>query len=136
MWALFEDPPLPQYWKGRIAVIGDAAHATTPHQGAGAGMAIEDAYVISALLGLAKGEGELEAAFKAYDAVRRERSQKLVTTSHNAGETYELHGEGIGDDLEKFTRNMHKRYDWIWEEDVSKELEQAKEIFEDLRTAA
>lgn len=40
-WALFEHPPAPTYVKGKLAILGDAAHASTPHQGAGAGMAIE-----------------------------------------------------------------------------------------------
>lgn len=132
VWALFEDPPLPQYWKGRVAVIGDAAHASTPHQGAGAGMAIEDAYVLSSLLGLVKRPEQAEAAFRAYDEVRRERSQKLVTTSHNAGELYELHATGVDDDLDKLSDKLSHQFKWIWDEDVTQEFERAKKMFEDL----
>jgi len=39
VWALFDHPPAPTYFKGRFALLGDAAHASTPHQGAGAGQA-------------------------------------------------------------------------------------------------
>jgi 2-polyprenyl-6-methoxyphenol hydroxylase-like FAD-dependent oxidoreductase len=42
--------PAPWY-RGRVVLIGDAAHATTPHLGQGAGMAIEDAIVLAELLG-------------------------------------------------------------------------------------
>ena len=133
-WALFEHPELPRYWKGKVCVMGDAAHASTPHQGAGAGMAIEDAYVLSGLLGTVRGVEEAEAAFRAFDDVRRERSQRLVRTSREAGEAYELHAEGIEDDLEKFAENMKVRYDWIWGEDVAEELSKAKQIFERLRS--
>ena len=38
-WAIFDlgDNPVPSFYKGRIAILGDAAHATSPHNGAGAG---------------------------------------------------------------------------------------------------
>ena len=51
LWALFDYPPAKTYFKGKTCLLGDAAHASTPHQGAGAGMALEDAYVLSNLLG-------------------------------------------------------------------------------------
>ena len=37
VWALFDLPPAPTYFKGRICMLGDSAHASTPHNGAGAG---------------------------------------------------------------------------------------------------
>ncbi|TFY80957.1 hypothetical protein EWM64_g3057 [Hericium alpestre] len=43
-------PPLPSFVTGRVALIGDAAHAMLPHLGAGAGQGIEDSYVITRLL--------------------------------------------------------------------------------------
>ncbi|RAL66883.1 hypothetical protein DID88_007665 [Monilinia fructigena] len=46
--------------KGRIVLLGDAAHASTPHQGAGAGQAIEDAFILSNLLGDCAEVGILE----------------------------------------------------------------------------
>ncbi|KAK3068082.1 hypothetical protein LTS18_000821, partial [Coniosporium uncinatum] len=46
IWALFQHDEAPFYNKGRVCLMGDAAHASTPHQGAGAGMAVEDAYVL------------------------------------------------------------------------------------------
>lgn len=54
VWALFDHPPARTYWKGRMCLLGDSAHASTPHQGAGAGMALEDAFVLSKLLGQAQ----------------------------------------------------------------------------------
>ena len=52
-WALVELPRLPRWSRGRVMLLGDAAHAPLPHQGQGAGLAIEDAYALGALL--AKG---------------------------------------------------------------------------------
>jgi salicylate hydroxylase len=63
VWALWDDPPASTYYKGRAALLGDAAHTTTPNQGAGAGMAIEDAYILGALLGGSNSADEIEAAF-------------------------------------------------------------------------
>jgi salicylate hydroxylase len=49
-WALADLPRLPRWSRGRVMLLGDAAHAPLPHQGQGAGQAIEDAYALGALL--------------------------------------------------------------------------------------
>lgn len=70
LWALFDHPPARTYWQDRICIclLGDSAHASTPHQGAGAGMALEDAYVLSSLLGQAQKSSDIGHAFHVYDA--------------------------------------------------------------------
>ena len=128
LWALFDHPPADTYYKNNLAMLGDSAHASTPHQGAGAGMALEDAYVLSNLLGSVQKASEIENAFKAYDAVRRHRTQKLVTTSREAGEIYEFEGKGIGDDLDAMRQNLGTRYDWIWEKKLEDDLSEAMNI--------
>lgn len=120
VWALFDHPPARTYWEGRVCLLGDSAHASTPHQGAGAGMALEDAYVLSKLLGQTQAPSDIEKAFRSYDIKRRERTQKLVTTSREAGCIYEFHGEGIGDDIVTMKENLDQRYAWIWNEDLEK----------------
>jgi len=52
LWALFNHPPAKTYYrKGKICLLGDCAHASTPHQGAGAGMALASAvFVKSAII--------------------------------------------------------------------------------------
>ncbi|KAI9722566.1 MAG: hypothetical protein M1828_004561 [Chrysothrix sp. TS-e1954] len=74
------------YIKGRVAILGDAAHATTPYQGQGAGQAIEDAMVLEALLGKTKSIEHIPDAFAAYDQIRRPRTQRMVTTSRESGQ--------------------------------------------------
>ena len=128
IWALFEHPPAPTYYKGRVCIAGDAAHASTPHQGSGAGMAVEDAYVLGDLLGQAKGSAGIERAFKAYDAVRRERTQRLVVTSREAGQLWDLELEGVEDDVERLKANINERMSWIWEADLEKVLEEGRRI--------
>ena len=102
---------------------GDAAHATTPHQGSGAGFAIEDAYILSSLLGHTTPD-KLEACLEAYNAVRRERGLKLVTTSREAGKLWDMEDPVAGADTEKIVENASKRMDWIWNEDLEAEIQQ------------
>ncbi|RFU26924.1 hypothetical protein B7463_g9431, partial [Scytalidium lignicola] len=110
-WALFNHDPAETYTKGRVCLLGDAAHATTPHQGSGAGMAIEDALILI------------------YDQLRRPRSQKLVATSIECGHLYELELPGYEDDIEKVKENLAYRMKWIWEHDLEADVETAKENF-------
>jgi salicylate hydroxylase len=128
VWALFNHPPAPIYFSDKplICLVGDAAHASTPHQGAGAGMCIEDVYVLSGLLSECKTKADLARAVLAYDTVRRRRSQKLVKTSREAGMLWEFEGEGIQDDLEALEQNATKRMDWIWDHDITEDLERAR----------
>ncbi|GLK45976.1 MULTISPECIES: FAD-dependent oxidoreductase [Novosphingobium] len=64
--------------KGRVVLLGDAVHATTPHLGQGAGMAIEDALVLAEELGRSDAP---EAAFAAYRERRYERCRYIVEKS-------------------------------------------------------
>lgn len=128
VWALFDHPPAPTYFKGHFALLGDAAHASTPHQGAGAGQAIEDAFILSNLLGQVNSVDEMERAFYAYDAVRRPRSQKVVATSRDAAKIYEFEDEKLKSNLVMIKRTLEMRYDWIWNEDLPQQLKTAEAI--------
>lgn len=64
--------------KGRIVLLGDAVHATTPHLGQGAGLAIEDSIVLAEELDRAES---VEAAFTAYRDRRFERCRYIVESS-------------------------------------------------------
>lgn len=74
--------PLPAYTVGRIALLGDAAHAMTPNLGQGACQALEDAVTLAAALG---AESTVEAALARYDAERRPRSQAVAGAARQAG---------------------------------------------------
>jgi len=64
--------------KGRVVLLGDAVHATTPHLGQGAGMAIEDSLVLAEEL--ERGDTP-ESAFRAYQARRFPRCEYIVERS-------------------------------------------------------
>jgi len=129
VWALYEHPPIPSYHRGRVAILGDAAHASTPHFGAGAGMALEDAFVLSHLLALCSESADLGHAFAAYDAVRIPRTQGVVRESREQGRVLDMQGEGAGDDLGKLADKLDTRVRWIWNEDLIGHREKAVEAF-------
>ena len=64
--------------KGRVVLLGDAVHATTPHLGQGAGMAIEDSVVLAQEIAAADTP---EQAFAAYRDRRFERCRYIVEKS-------------------------------------------------------
>ena len=70
VWAMRDDLPAPTYAIGHAAMMGDAAHATTPYQGQGAGKAIEDALVPETLLGRLHDSKYIPNTFVSYDQVR------------------------------------------------------------------
>lgn len=110
---------------------------STPHQGAGAGMAIEDAAVLSRVLGAVERpeRKDLQAAFKVYDTLRRPRTQKLVTTSREAGMLYEFQVPGIVDDIEKGIADIQQRVRWIWNVNVEELCHDAVSLLkEDLKS--
>eukprot|EP01037_Dinobryon_pediforme_P024890 gene24890-26842_t len=66
--------------KGRVVLLGDAIHATTPHLGQGAGMAIEDSIVLADELARAD---TVDAALTAFHARRVERCRYIVEASRS-----------------------------------------------------
>ncbi|PXY26845.1 2-polyprenyl-6-methoxyphenol hydroxylase [Prauserella coralliicola] len=74
--------PLPTYVHGRVALLGDAAHAMSPDRGQGAGQSIEDAVVLAAALA---DENAIETALFRYDTERRPRTQATARGARTDG---------------------------------------------------
>jgi 2-polyprenyl-6-methoxyphenol hydroxylase-like FAD-dependent oxidoreductase len=75
---LYDLAPLGTWHAGRVGLIGDAAHATTPNLGQGGGQAIEDG--LSLAYGVAT-HGTVPAALRAFEHVRRRRATSIVSLS-------------------------------------------------------
>lgn len=90
-WALVDLPRLPRWSRGRVVVLGDAAHAPLPHQGQGAGQAIEDAYTIGSLLAK-HGFDDYRSTFESFERQRRSRAARVQAYSRLAGRSYKLTG--------------------------------------------
>jgi len=91
-WALVELPRLPRWSRGRVMLLGDAAHAPLPHQGQGAGQAIEDAYAFGVLLAQRESE-DYKETFKNFERLRKRRTRRVQVYSRLAGRAYKLIGE-------------------------------------------
>ncbi|HWG27038.1 FAD-dependent monooxygenase [Actinospica sp.] len=76
--------PLPAYHLGRVAILGDAAHAMTPHLGQGACQAFEDAVTLAAVVSGKPGQS-VPTALSRYTELRRPRGADLVRRSHRIG---------------------------------------------------
>jgi 2-polyprenyl-6-methoxyphenol hydroxylase-like FAD-dependent oxidoreductase len=73
---------LPMWSRGRTLLIGDAAHATSPHAGQGASLALEDAMRLGKLMQL---DRELGLIFQNFEAERRPRAEKIVALARRNG---------------------------------------------------
>jgi len=79
---IFDLKPITKWWNGRVALLGDAAHATTPNLGQGGCQAVEDAYVIAKCL---KEKSSIEKAFEQYQNIRYEKALHVVNMSWSFG---------------------------------------------------
>jgi 2-polyprenyl-6-methoxyphenol hydroxylase-like FAD-dependent oxidoreductase len=78
---------LDEWHRGRVVLIGDAAHAGPPHMGEGGCMAMEDALVLAAVL---RSEDSLESALEAYVRRRRPRADWVQSQSRAAARGWVL----------------------------------------------
>jgi 2-polyprenyl-6-methoxyphenol hydroxylase-like FAD-dependent oxidoreductase len=80
--AIYDRDPVAGWHRGRVLLIGDAAHPTTPNLGQGGGMAIEDAYLLARCLAHFQQHDE---AFTRFEELRRDRTERIVRQSRNWG---------------------------------------------------
>lgn len=113
--------------------MGDVAHASTPHQGSGAGQCFEDALILSRLLGKLQNHQDIDIAFQTYDAICRPRGQEIVRTSDEAGRLFTFSHPDYGDDMDKIVENANQRFLWIWTHDLEADVIKAEEEFDKLR---
>ncbi|WP_323704033.1 FAD-dependent monooxygenase [Mammaliicoccus sp. Dog046] len=78
---IYDIAPLKSFVSGRVVLLGDAAHATTPNMGQGAGQAIEDAVTLANLI----KDRDIEAALKRYDKLRVKHTKKVILKSRKIG---------------------------------------------------
>lgn len=147
-WAIFDtyDHPASTYIEGRICITGDAAHASSPHHGAGAGAGIEDATVLATVIDLAQSKVRelgsasrskvLKEALATYNAIRLERTQWLVESSRILGHVYDWQHEPTGSDTDKCSEEVSWRSHKIWDYDIDEMLKQTTEDYQKRVTTA
>jgi len=94
-WRMFDRDPISTWVTGRLALLGDAAHAPLQYLAQGAIMAIEDGWVLAhhAAQARVRGEVDWDTALTSYQAVRTKHCRRVVTTARAWGELWHLDGE-------------------------------------------
>lgn len=115
-WSLPQPVMLGQWHRGRIALLGDAAHAMLPFFAQGGAMALEDAMALAAAV--AAKRDDLPAAFAAYHAHRRQRVARVQAASVRNGRIFHLSGPMAlaRDAAMKVTPGnmLMSRFDWLY----------------------
>ncbi|WP_018044832.1 FAD-dependent monooxygenase [Methylobacterium sp. 88A] len=114
VWSLVDRPTARPMARGRVALIGDAAHPVLPFLAQGAALAIEDAAVFALTL----RADDVAASLAAYAGLRAPRTRRVQSAARGNGRTYHAGG------LVGFARNlvmrrlgpagMGRRYDWLY----------------------
>jgi salicylate hydroxylase len=133
-WGFFHHLHTSTYFRDRVALMGDSAHASLPFQAAGAAQGIEDALVLSNILAELKTtpvsdaslNARIRAAFDAYDSVRRPRAQKQLEQSAELARMIYFQDEKAGSDMTKILpRLQNGRFNWIWFHDIQEDVNKA-----------
>ena len=115
-WALYDRAPLRSWGRGRVTLLGDAAHPMLPFLAQGAAMAIEDAAVLAAELG--RGRDDPEGALRRYEAKRAPRTARVQGAARSNDFSYHLRGPAalVRDAVLRSVpaRRLIARYHWIW----------------------
>ena len=88
-WALHDRPPMPQWGRGAVTLLGDACHPTLPFMAQGAAMAIEDGAVLAACL---RASADIPAALGRYEDLRRDRTAGIQNGSRRNARVFHMRG--------------------------------------------
>lgn len=94
-WALYDREPLPVWTKGRLTLLGDAAHPMLPHLGQGANQSIEDGMALATILARAN-RTQVTPALLAYERLRRERVAAVQRGARENGMRYDSAYSDLG----------------------------------------
>ncbi|NUK00667.1 FAD-dependent monooxygenase [Streptomyces lunaelactis] len=81
-YPIYDMLSIPTWHKDLVCLVGDAAHATSPHVGQGASMAMEDSIVLTKCL---RDLPDPQQAFAAFQALRKERVEKIIKEGRKTG---------------------------------------------------
>ena len=121
-WGLFTVRPLLRWFRGRVVILGDAAHGMLPHHGQGANTSIEDAFALAGLLAGARPD-HLEAVFARYQALRRARTRKVQRSSWVTSSLLHLPDGPAAQARNATMARVPRDIRWIHEYDVQQALQ-------------
>ncbi|KAL4757336.1 uncharacterized protein BDW70DRAFT_153410 [Aspergillus foveolatus] len=120
LWSLASRNPAPMFFRGKLAVIGDAAHPMLPHQGQGAAQAFEDA---AALAGVMTADTTVDQISRRLELYNELRYAHAVTVMVMSRINDERRGEML-DELRRYVPNAelpHEMFEFTWPSDPIKE---------------
>uniref|UniRef100_A0A0W0FYG3 FAD-binding domain-containing protein n=1 Tax=Moniliophthora roreri TaxID=221103 RepID=A0A0W0FYG3_MONRR len=140
-WAIHTVRPMRSYVSGRVAVMGDAAHAAQPHQCSGAGQAIEDGYILATVLGHPRTTREnVHCALRVYDEIRRPMAHRVQENTRQNGRYYSFKLDGIDldrldpgeqwDILQRMGKKFVNNWKWAWTTSIDDAVQEAKRRLE------
>jgi salicylate hydroxylase len=116
LWPLFALDPGPAWTRGRLVLIGDAAHAMPPNTAQGGAQAIEDGFMLAACL--AAGRDDPQHALAAYEKLRRPRVARIARESRRNMQVYHLSGFSAlarNAAIRALPARLHlRRLDWLF----------------------
>ena len=129
-WAIHElRPTMTSYTRENIALVGDAAHASSPHLGAGVGQGFEDVHFICELLVDARTNAQnLQSVLQAYDRYRRPRANAVLKSSAATRDLYESWCEDS--EAGKFHSPLSKLWGWVFDHDLQADISAARRDLE------
>jgi salicylate hydroxylase len=117
-WGLYDRKPLASWTKGRLALLGDAAHAMLPHVGQGANQGIEDGVALAVFLE-GRTSADVPAALQQYEAFRRPRTEIVQAEARKNGLRYDSRYETLERrDLE--IKSSVEFRQWLFDYDAEK----------------
>lgn len=128
-WTVADHDHAPYYARGRVAMLGDAAHTAMPFSGNGAAQALEDAAVLDYLLAHVERPEQIEHALRAFDEVRRPRSQAVVDLARKFGRVYAYAEDGMHEDPARMMEFFGEMAAFTNEFDVKGQNEAALKAF-------
>lgn len=89
-WEIRDRPPLPQWSKGRVTLVGDAAHPTSPYAAYGAGMSIEDGYFLARELAAVDiaDTAAVQGALQRYEDRRKPHTAQVTQGAYHTGRMF------------------------------------------------
>jgi salicylate hydroxylase len=117
-WGLYDRRPLPSWTNGRLALLGDAAHAMLPHLGQGANQAIEDGVALAVLLESCDA-AEVPTILKRYEQLRRVRTDVVQAEARQNGLRYDSKYPSL-EQRDREIANSAEFRKWLYDYDVEK----------------
>ncbi len=117
-WGLYDRTPLASWTKGRIALLGDAAHAMLPHVGQGANQAIEDGVALGVFLE-GQDSSDVVEALRRYESFRRERTGIVQAEARRNGLRYDSRYASL-EQRDREIANAAVFRKWLYDYDVER----------------